>query len=159
MKFLHRNVKLIAVAVSCVGIGAGVSAIATAGAATTSTAQSASTTKPAAAGAHRKHAGGLWLGVARHSVTGSAVVATKQGFETVSFERGIVRGINGQQLTLAEGTATKTYRVVTLTIPATAKVRDNRQTATLASVKPGQRVVVVQGPHATRVIARTPAQR
>ena len=156
MKFFHRNIKLIAVALSCVGIGAAISAIASAGAATTLSTQSTATSaQPAAKAAHRRHGGQLWLGVARSSVAGSVVVATKQGFTTVTFERGIVRQVNGQQLTLAEGTAAKTYRVVTLTIPGNAKVRDDRQTATLASLKPGQRVVVVTGPRATRVIART----
>jgi hypothetical protein len=64
--------------------------------------------------------------------------------------------VNGQQLTITEGTAKASYKTVTLTIPAGARVRDNRQKASLSDVKAGQRVIVIQAPKRTLVIARTP---
>jgi hypothetical protein len=78
------------------------------------------------------------------------------GFVTVSFDRGRVDSVNGQQLTLTEGTAKASYKTVTLTIPSTARVRDNRQAATLSDLKAGQRVIVVTAPRQTFVIAHTP---
>jgi hypothetical protein len=72
------------------------------------------------------------------------------------FERGTVRSVSGQQLTLAEGSTKATYKTVTLTIPADAHVSDNGQKSTLSSVTDGQRAVVVTGPQNTFVFAHTP---
>jgi hypothetical protein len=83
-------------------------------------------------------------------------VRTADGFATVTFERGKVDSVSGQQLTITEGTRKATYKTVTVTVPADAVVRDNRQKATLSDVKPGQRVLVLAGPKRTYVIARTP---
>ena len=41
-----------------------------------------------------------------------------------------------------------------MTIPASAHVRDDRQKATLAELKPGQRVLVLHGPKQTLVVTR-----
>jgi hypothetical protein len=144
MSHIRTHGRLLAVAVCCVALGAGVSAIATAGAAT------GSSTHPGAAartGALRRFA--------TRAVHGTVVVHTRSGFATVTFDRGRVDSVTGQQLTLTEGTAKASYRTVTLTIPATARVRDNRQKATLSAVKPGQRVIVVRAPRHTFVIAHT----
>lgn len=140
----RRYWKLGALALSCVAIGAGASVIADAGAATSHAA-----TGKAAARALRPRA------LARRAVQGDVVVATKGGkFVTVTFARGVVSSVSGQQLTIAEGTKKATYRTVALTIPATARVRVNRQLGTLAGVKAGQRVMVIQAPQRTWVIAR-----
>ena len=93
--------------------------------------------------------------MARRAVHGDLVVAGKQGFVTVTFDRGKVDSVSGQQLTIAEGTKQATYKTVTLTIPSGARVRDDRHTATLADLKAGQRVTVIQAPKQTYVIART----
>ena len=45
-------------------------------------------------------------------------------------------------------------RTLTVTIPASAHVRDDRHKATLAELKPGQRVLVLHGPQQTLVVAR-----
>jgi hypothetical protein len=82
------------------------------------------------------------------------VIATKTGFANVTLDRGFVQSLSGQQLTLREGTKTATYKTVTLTIPADARVRDNGHQATLADVKQGQHVLVLQGPKRTLVVAR-----
>jgi hypothetical protein len=89
------------------------------------------------------------------AVEGEIVLATGAGkFTTVTFARGSVSSVSGQQLTIAEGTQRARYRTVTLTIPRTARVRVNRRLATLANVAAGQRVVVIQAPQRTWVIAR-----
>src|ERR1035441_6403817 len=117
MSFISRHSRILVVAVSCAVIGAGASAIATAGASTsppqTSTAQ-----------AVRVQALRRWE---RRTVQGSVVIATRQGFKTV-----------------------------TATIPANARVRDNGQKSTLSAVKDGQRVIVLTRPKNTFVIARAP---
>lgn len=146
MSFIRSHGRLLAVSVCCVALGAGVSAIATAGAATQ---------KPAHPRAAAIRRGGALRRFAARAVQGSVVVRTRGGFGTVTFERGTVKSVAGQQLTITEGTPKAAYRTVTLTIPAAARVRDNRHRATLSAVKPGQRVLVVQAPKRTIVIART----
>ena len=147
MKLLRKHLRLIAVAVTCVAVGAGISAIASAGAATSSHPQARKNQA-----AKRSQA----LRAARRAVTGTLVVPTKTGFATVTFERGKVQSVNGQQLTLVEGTPARTYKTVTLTVPANAKVRDNGKASTLSNVTAGQRAIVLQAPKRTFVIARTP---
>lgn len=146
MSFLHKHVRLMLVAMSCLALGAGASAIASAGAATGGAAH------PHAA--HRRHAGSRrWLTRAVH---GNLTLATKHGFKTVTFDRGTLASVNGQQLTLTEGTRRSAHRTVTLTIPATARVRDNRAPSTLSHLSVGERVMVVEGLRHARVIAHTP---
>jgi hypothetical protein len=143
-KLMIRRLQLLTVALTCLGIGAGASAIASADA-TNTTANRAHVHRPIAL---RRLAGRV--------VEGSFVVATKSGFITVNVSRGTVQTVSGQTLTLVEGTRTKSYRTVTLTLPANAKVRDNRQSATLSQVTAGQRATVVIGPGWARVWAHTP---
>jgi hypothetical protein len=162
MTSIRKHSRLLVVAVCCVALGAGVSAIASAGAATGGATKggAAKRTRTAGAGksgaaAKRAHAGGVGRFAAR-AVSGDVVVHTKTGFATVSFERGTVDSVSGQQLTINEGTAKASYKTVTLTIPATARVRDDRQKAALSDVKAGQRVLVLTAPKQTFVIARSP---
>ncbi|MEO8967746.1 MAG: hypothetical protein ABI355_09065 [Solirubrobacteraceae bacterium] len=152
MSFLRRHSRIAVVALSCIALGAGASAIASAGAATGSTAN--------AAHAHGRHPGlrGRGLRWARRAVHADLVVPTKQGFVNVTVDRGAVDSVSGNQLILTEGTEQQTYKTVTLTIPSTAKVRDDRQAATLSSLRKGQRVIVVQAPKRTFVVAHTPRQ-
>ncbi len=148
MKFLRRHSMLIGVAVACAAAGAGVSAIANAGA-----------TAGTAAQPKRAHALGRHLGGRRllfRAVHGDIVVATKTGFGTVTFDRGSVQSISGQQLTLKVGTKRATYKTITVTIPSSARVRDDGHLGSLADVKPNQRAIVIQAPARTYVIARTP---
>jgi hypothetical protein len=145
MSFIRTHGRLLIVALSCVALGAGVSAVASAGAATGSSAH------PRAAA----HPGALRRFAAR-AVHGVVVVHTKGGFVDVTFDRGIVHSVSGQQLTITEGTRKTAYKAVTLTIPSTARVRDNRQKATLSDLKAGQRVIVISAPKHTLVIAHTP---
>jgi GTPase involved in cell partitioning and DNA repair len=148
MSSIRKHSRLLLVAVCCVALGAGVSAIASAGAATGGAGKVSAATK-------RTRAVGLKRLAAR-AVSGDVVVHTKAGFTTVSFQRGKVDSVSGQQLTITEGTAQASYKTVTVTIPANARVRDDRQKATLSDVKAGQRVLVLNGRQQTVVIARTP---
>jgi hypothetical protein len=151
MTYLRKHLKLVTVAAACVAAGAAGSAIATAGSGTTTTSTSSATTaaKPA-----RVRGAGV-RALERRAVNANVVVATKSGFATVTVERGFVQSVSGQQLTIREGTKKATYKTVTVTIPSSARVRDNRRTSTLSALTTGQRVSVVQAPNRTWVIART----
>lgn len=152
MSFLRRHSRMAVVALSCVALGAGASAIASAGAATGTTAKTAHP--------HGAHQGlrGRGMRWARRAVHADLVVATQHGFVNVTVDRGTVDSVSGNQLTIAEGTKTQTYKTITLTIPAAARVRDNKQTASLSSLQKGERAIVVQAPKQTFVVARTPRQ-
>jgi hypothetical protein len=147
MSFIHKHARLLLVAASCTALGAGASAIATAGAATNNSAHGGKGRTAQIRPGRR---------LAARAVHGDLIVATQTGFVPVTFDRGTVNSVSGQQLTLTEGTKQATYKTVTLTIPTTAHVCDNRQKTTLADVKTGQRATVVKTPKATFVIARTP---
>ena len=144
MSYIRSHGRLLITAICCVALGAGASAIASAGAA------SGSSAHPRAAARF-----GVRRRFAARVVHGTFVVHTRNGFVTVTLDRGTVDSVNGQQLTITEGTAKATYKTVTLTIPSTARVRDNRQMATLSDLKAGQRVIVVQAPKRTFVVAHT----
>jgi hypothetical protein len=154
MNSLRKHSRLLAVAVACLAIGAGASAIASAGAASRTHTQVPLRQLRYGRGFARLRAEGLRL-VAGRAVHGDLVVWTRKGFVTVTFDRGSVSNVSGQQLTISEGTAKATYKQVTLTIPVTARVRDNGQQTTLSQLKQGQRVIVVQAPNRTFVIAHT----
>lgn len=94
--------------------------------------------------------------LARRTVHASLVVATRTGFANVTLDRGKVDSVRGRQLTLIEGTKASSYKTVTLTIPAGARIRDNRQLAAMSAIKPGQRAIVLQAPRRTFVFAHTP---
>jgi hypothetical protein len=83
----------------------------------------------------------------------SVVPNEKGGFETVTMDRGMFSSLSGEQLTIAEGTKSATYKTVTLTIPSDAKVYRNGEKAQLSSIKSGDAVTVVQSPKGTVVNA------
>jgi hypothetical protein len=135
------------------GAGAGGSAPASTGHSTTGTAHHAT----ARTGTSARHARLRELReVARHSVSGDVVVDTKDGFQTITFERGTVDSVSGDQLTITEGTAKAGQRQETITLPSTVHVRDNGEKASLSSVSAGQHVIVLSLPKRTVVLARTP---
>jgi hypothetical protein len=148
MSYIHRHSRLLLVAVCCVAAGAAISAIATAGAAT-----SGASSHPSI-----RHAEAHRSGLRRlaRAVQGTAVVRTADGFANVTFARGKVDSVSGRRLSITEGTRNATYKTVSVTVPANAVIRDNRQQATLSDVKAGQRVLILTAPKHTYVIARTP---
>jgi hypothetical protein len=151
MRMFKRHYRLVALAAACVALGAAVSAITSAGAATP-----ASGTTSTASSAAEHHHGRHWLGrrLFAGAVHGSLVVHTKSGFVTVTFDRGVVKSVSGNQLTITERTKNAVYKDATLTIPSNATVRINRQKATLSQLKSGERVLVVSAPKRTLVNAR-----
>jgi hypothetical protein len=145
MRFVGRHLKLIVVATSCAVVGAGASVIASAGAANSSSQRTAGKALLARAGVRR---------ALRRAVHGELVVPTKTGFATVTLDRGVVQAVSGAQLTLREATKRATYKTITLTIPANARIRVDRRKATFTDLKAGQRALVLQGPKRTLVVAR-----
>ena len=98
------------------------------------------------------------------AVHADAVVPTKDGtFATVTLDRGVVKSVSGQDVTLTEGTRTATYKDETITVPGDARVRVlGTPNATLADVPPGMRAAIVQAPKKTFVLAapaRDPTSR
>ncbi len=146
MSHILKHSRLLLVAVCCVAVGAGASVIAGAG---------ARITPSKASPAHQGGKRGLRR-IAAHTVHGEFVVHTKAGFRTVTIDRGVVDSVSANQLKITEGTPKATYKTVTLTIPADARVRDDKRKSSLSSVKAGQRVLVLAAPQRTLVIARTP---
>ena len=151
MSFISKHVKLIVTAICCLAVGAGASAIATAGASTSSNSRGAH-----AAGRLAGARAGALARLARRTVQANLVVATRAGFANVTIDRGKVDSVSGRQLTLTEGTKASSYKTVTVTIPAAARIHDNRVLATMSAIKSGQRVIVIQAPRRTFVFAHTP---
>lgn len=154
MTSILKHWRAVGVGACCAAAGVGAGTVATAGASTSGAGSSAAT----AAHHQRSHPRAARRAL-RGSVHGSAVVHTKSGFRTITWDRGTVSSVHGDQITLAEGTRTATYKTVTLTVPSDARIRDNGAKAMLASIKAGQRAIVVQGPKRTLVVAHTPKAR
>lgn len=136
---------------ACAAIGAGAGILGSAGASSASPAKAAGAGKLAGRHGRRLRAGAIIPGRGIH---GSVVVPGARGtFRTLTFDRGVVKSVSGTTLTITEGTRRATYRTATVTVPSSAVVRDNRQTVALSALKPGQRVVVVQGTPKMHVVA------
>jgi hypothetical protein len=134
---------------ACALLGAG-GAVAGQALSSPSSSDAASNQRPA-----QQRAGGGPMRALRRSPHVEAVVRTRDGrWATVTIDRGVVEQVDGNRLTIREGTRTATYKTVTLEIPANARIRVNRRAAKLSDVKKGQRAVVVRGPRGTRVNAR-----
>jgi hypothetical protein len=150
MSFIRRHLQLTAVGVCCIAIGAGAGVVGTAAAASS---------QPAHVSSHPHRRGSHAPAIprfARRAVHGDLIVGTKHGFVTVSFDRGYVDSVAGQQLTISEGTRETTYKTITVDVPSDARVRDNGRRSTLAELTRGQRVIVIHAPKRTLVIAHTP---
>jgi hypothetical protein len=84
-----------------------------------------------------------------------AVVLNKAGtgFITATEDNGSVVSVSGDQLTIKEGTASVTYKTLTLTIPSGATIRRNGSTAKLSDLKAGDHVHVTKSSEGTTVFA------
>ena len=113
-----------------------------------------------ASGHPRARAVGKRAGLAR-AVHVDAVVAIAGGrrFATMSVDRGVLRSVAGNQLTLAEGTRQATYRTLTITVPANAVVRNDGSAAELSSLRPNELVTIRRGPKRTVVRALDASRR
>jgi hypothetical protein len=105
-----------------------------------------------------KRAGEPGHGFAVHA---EEVVLNKAGtaFITETEDSGTVSSVSGDQLTIKEGTATVTYKTVTLTIPSDATIYRNGAKAALSDVKAGDHVRVSSSSDGTTVVAGDKTQR
>jgi hypothetical protein len=146
MSLITTRPRVLALGVACAAAGAGAGTVAAAG---------ASTGHRSPSGAHAAHVGharGL-IRLLRRSVHGELTIHTAKGFRTVTMNRGTVDAVSGDSLTMTDGTPKASDQKVTLTIPAGARIRNERKPATLSSLTAGERVVVVQLPRRTIVRA------
>lgn len=144
----------VATVCALVGAGAGIAG---------STAASSSSSKKSAQTRAAQHrlAGprgfGPGLGFFGHgpAVHEESVVLDKTGkkFITQTEDRGTVKSVSGQDLTITEGTKDVTYKDVTLTIADDATVVRNGKKATLADLKAGDHVGVTVSSAGTFVFA------
>jgi len=96
---------------------------------------------------------GFFLGRTVHA---EAVLATRDGFKNLTYDRGIVKSVGTGSLTLTEGKGTTT-REETVTIPSGARIHvAGVENATLSDVKDGMKAVVVSLGDKTTVFAHAP---
>jgi hypothetical protein len=126
--FLTRNLKVLAIAAVCALAGAG-AGIAGAG---------------AHGNSHFFHHGHGFGKFGRAPVHAELVVPARDNtFKTLTFDRGTVDSVSGDQLTIKEGTRSATYKTISLTIPSDAKVRRNGEDAQLSDLQQGDTVAVL----------------
>jgi len=135
---------------TCAALGAAGAYVGDAASPSTSGAAAAKSKQAGPNGQRRGQFGRL-----RRAVHADLVVPTKDGkFVSVTVDRGVVEKVDGNSLTLREGTKNATYKTITLDLPSNAVVRIKRKAGQLADVKAGQHAMVVKGPNRTLVIVR-----
>ena len=84
-----------------------------------------------------------------------AVVLNKAGtaFITVTTDSGKVKSVSGRDVTITEAIGSVTYKDVTITLPADAKIERNGKTATVDDLKADDRIHVAQSSDGTFVHA------
>ena len=130
----------------CAAVGAS-AGIATGSAATT-TKSKAKASQVAAQNARPGRPGGP-------AVHEESVVLNKAGtaYITRTEDSGVVTAVSGSDITIKEGTATVTYKTVTIAVAAGASVQRNGATAQLSDIKAGDRVHIEQSSDGTNVFA------
>jgi hypothetical protein len=149
MPFITTRPRVLALGAVCAAAGAGAGTVAAAGAAAPHHSASSAGTPAQRRGAARH--GGI-MRLARRTVHAQLVVYTPRGFRTVRIDRGTVDSVSARTLTMTDGTPKASDGKVTLVVPANARVRNDRHPATLASLRAGERVVVIQLPR--RMVVR-----
>jgi hypothetical protein len=159
MKFSNRMRAGIALA-ACAAVGAagGIAGSAAAPSKTktkSSTAAGTYPSDPAGKGpGHRggPHGGPGGPGGAVHS---EEVVLNKAGtaFITETEDNGKVKSVSGSDVTITEAIGTVTYKDVTVTLPAGAKIERNGKTAAVGDLKAGDHIHVSQSSDGTFVFA------
>src|SRR5437899_1717864 len=100
-------IKAASVGGACAAIGAGAGILGTSAAATSTPPGNSATPANSAMPAKHHHR----LGPLARAVHADAVVPTKGGqFVQITLDRGLVKSVSGQQLTIAEGTRKHTYK-------------------------------------------------
>ena len=149
MSVITTRPRVLALGAVCAAAGAGAGTVAAAGASTGQHSPASGARSHQVAVGHRR---GL-IRLARRTVHAQLVVHTPKGFETVTIDRGTVDSVSGDTLTMTDGTPKASDQKVTLTIPSSARVRNDRKAASLSSLTAGERVLVVQLPRRTVVRA------
>ena len=139
------------VACAAVGAAGGIAGSAAAPSKTKSKSSSAAATYPANGPAGRPHRGGPG-GRAVHS---EEVVLNKAGtaFITETRDNGKVKSVSGRDVTITEAIGSVTYKDVTITLPADAKIERNGKTAAVGDLKAGDHIGVSQSSDGTFVHA------
>lgn len=93
-----------------------------------------------------RHHGSWGKGLGGGVVHSEAVIAKKDGtFAKVVTDRGFVKAVSGDQLTVSQATKKAAYGEATIAVPAGSKVVVNgNKAATLANLVAGQKVAVTQ---------------
>src|SRR3954465_1295281 len=89
------------------------------------------------------------------AVHAEAVLPARDGdFKTVVFDRGIVKSVSGNDLTVDVGTKDHTYKTDTFTVPDGATIRRwGSDDAKLSDLQAGDRVAIVRSPKKYFVLA------
>ena len=138
--------------VACAAVGAA-GGIAGSAAAPGKKSAKTSTTRTAPAGApgrpHGPH------GPGGRAVHAEAVVLNKAGtaFITVTEDNGKVKSVSGRDVTITEAIGSVTYKDVTISLPADAKILRNVKTAKADDLKANDRIHVSQSSDGTFVFA------
>jgi hypothetical protein len=151
MQFSNRMRAGIAI-VACAAVGAA-GGIAGSAAAPGSKRAKTSTTSKAPSGAPGRP---YWRhGPGGRAVHAEAVVLNKAGtaFVTVTEDNGKVKSVSGRDVTIAEAIGSVTYKDVTISLPADAKIVRNGKTATNDDLKADDRIHVSQSSDGTFVFA------
>jgi hypothetical protein len=118
----------------------------------------ATTSTPPPAG---RHGPGGFRGAGGPAVHADEVVLNKAGtaFITRTDDAGKVKSVSGSDVTITEGTATVTYKDVTITVPSGATIVRDGATATVGDLKAGDFVHVSQSSDGTDLFAADAAWR
>jgi hypothetical protein len=81
------------------------------------------------------------------------VPARDNTFETITFDRGTITGVDGSTVHLREGTKTATYKTVDITLGSDAIVVVNGHKASVSDLKADQKARITQRPKGTFVFA------
>ncbi|UTI65102.1 hypothetical protein NBH00_02565 [Paraconexibacter antarcticus] len=147
-------VKVTGVATVCALAGAGAGIAGSTAATSTSNAKARSAKSAKARFAGRRGFGPM-MGGHGPSVHEESVVLDKAGkaWITETEDRGTLKSVSGQDLTLTEGTKAVPYKDVTVTIPSGATIVRNGRTAQLSDLKAGDHVNVSSSSDGTTVFA------
>ena len=154
MHQISNRARLLAVGTICAAAGAGAGTIAVADASSGHASNPTSSGSASASSGKGHHAKGGLRRLLRRSVRSQLTVHTKDGFATVTVNRGTVDSVIGDTLTMTDSTPTASDQKQTITLAAASRVRNDRKPAKLSSLTAGERVIVVQLPKRTVVVAR-----
>lgn len=151
MKFSNRTRAGIAV-VACAAVGAAGGIAGSAAAPGKKSATSRTGTTASGANARTRPPRG---GPGHRAVHAEAVVLNQAGtaFITVTSDSGKVKSVSGRDVTITEAVGSVTYKDVTITLPADAKIERNGNTATVDDLNADDRIHVDQSSDGTFVHA------